>query len=203
MFDLLEKAKYVFEDFSYDCPTLSFLIEQSPRKRTVKYGLSPGTCSYHLAFPYVQLIPSFLDYRDDGAADPDDIYCCLRIGMTRTPFKLGDEIYNIPLPNIFASVCMSSDFEGGIDISPITPTPIKMLNILSKKSAETIESFWNSRFNYFDCDQKWINLSKTDPMAAFNFKEISKHFYLQAYDPIDFRPPSEIMNMIKNFLESK
>ena len=203
MFDLFKKVKYVFKDTVHHRPGLSFLIEQSPRKRTVFDNYNR---SLHLAFPYVQIIPSFF------IADPNT-YCVLRVSMTRKPFEPMDQLYRLPLPNIYETVCMGGLFD--YTIKSFNPTETESIfNALSRKSEEAIESFWNSRFDFFD-SKSWIELSKIDDMAAVDcrcWKEHDderdertqgplEHRYLrkELTDAIDFQSPSEIMCMIKSF----
>ncbi len=178
MFDLCKKAKY----FQQEDETVRLFIEQSPRKKTILsnhrlYDKKENPIhSYYLAFPYMVFVPTLTHYHSNV------FKVSLEIGMSRKPFKSGNSLHRVPLPNIYGdSVCLNK-------ISVKSPNFFDT----SKIAEDIITDFWSSTFtniggfswypDYRDQLLEWEELSKTDDMAAFKFNQK----FLDSHKLIDY-----------------
>ncbi len=217
MSNLLDKVKYVVVKkpmFRSDPNSLFFLIEQSPRKRTIFttkpilkwFNLLSHKPRYYLAFPYVMYIIKLSIYKKQ-------IYISLRIGMSKTPYESGDVLNFIPLPNIHGTgICLGVSSKG----TRISNNISDVIDSLGKDIDNHIERFWNTRFvigfgksghypSYNKILRKWEKRSKKDDMAAFKFKQRFPSHSTDGYyiKFTDLRPPEDLPEILEKAIMGK
>ncbi len=206
---MLDKIKYVYYASRYGVRSINPVIEQTPRKRTIftsnhPYGKDKRT--YYLAFPYMILVPSIIDFQRH-------VYIQFRIAMCKTLFNGEESLYALPLPNGGGfSPCGTQGLDSSIAIKK-DDSVSNAIKLISKKSDEVIASFWNSNFishSLSDCysDNRqhlmdWEKLSKTDNMAAFKINKRSELTSVP-YDVLptknNIKPPEDFPEMLEKYL---